>query len=143
MKNNRTVSEADFRLPEFRTAKLEDYEFRPGDDKPVRKDRWQTSIFAIASAVGLLSKRDGFEVSQVVAAVELLTKDAHSWETEDYPVLPAVLDLKFKDGSVLLGAASAGTGPSYHVSWNCISLAFDVEFVVGWRISAPAIPANE
>jgi hypothetical protein len=143
MKNQRAVTEADFRLPEFRTAKLEDYEFRPGDDKPVRKDRWQTGIFAIASAVGLLSKRDGFEVSQVVAAVELLTKDGHSWETEDYPELPAVLDLKLKDGSVLLGVSVARTGRSYHTTWSCLSLAFDVDFVVGWRMSAPVATADE
>lgn len=143
MKNQRTVSEADFRLPEFRTAKLEDYEFRPGDDKPVRKDRWQTGIFAIASAVGLLSKRDGFEVSQVVEAVELLTKDAHSWETEDYPEQAADLDFKLKDGSVLLGVASTPTGTGHHVTWRGVELILPAGGVVGWRKSATVATADE
>lgn len=142
MKNQRAVTEADFRLPEFRTAKLEDYELRPGDDKPVRKDRWMTGLLQIASTVGLHS-RQGFEISQVVEAVEQLTKDAHSWETEDYPGPPALLDLKLKDGSVLLGVAATRNGPSYHVSWSCISLAFDVDFVVGWRMPAPVAKADE
>ena len=34
----RTVTEEDFRMPEFRGAKVEDYKFRK-DGKIVRKDR--------------------------------------------------------------------------------------------------------
>lgn len=48
----KTVTERDFRSPEFRDAKPEDYEFR-GDGKIVRKDRWEKSIFEIASIVGV------------------------------------------------------------------------------------------
>lgn len=44
----REVTEKDFRKPEFRDAKVEDYEFRD-DGKLVRKDRFQTTVFKIAS----------------------------------------------------------------------------------------------
>lgn len=39
----RQVAELDFRLPEFRDAKVEDYEFRE-DGKLVRKDRWESAV---------------------------------------------------------------------------------------------------
>ncbi|WP_219097755.1 hypothetical protein [Pseudomonas sp. UMAB-40] len=145
MKHTRAVTEADFRLPEFRSAKLEDYEFRPGDDKPVRKDRWQTGIFAIASAVGLLNKRDGFEVSQVVEAVELLTQDTHSWETEDLPERLCALDIKLGDGSVLISTAYGGAGGFAGLFWQGQQLTelFPRAQVVAWRESAAVAPPNE
>ena len=40
----RMVTEEDFRMPEFRGAKVEDYEFRK-DGKIVRKDRWERGIY--------------------------------------------------------------------------------------------------
>ncbi|MNJ24237.1 hypothetical protein D3C77_186460 [compost metagenome] len=40
---NREVAELDFRRPEFRNARVEDYEFRD-DGTIVRKDRWVTGI---------------------------------------------------------------------------------------------------
>ena len=36
----REVTEADFRMPEFKDAEPKDYEFR-ADGKIVRKDRWE------------------------------------------------------------------------------------------------------
>lgn len=60
----REVTEMDFRCPEFRTAKVEDYEFR-SDGKIVRKDRWETAIFSIAHSLGF-SSRAGFEIADVV-----------------------------------------------------------------------------
>lgn len=53
------VTERDFRLPEFRDAKPEDYE-RRADGRIVRKDRWETTVRAIASEFGADS-REGFE----------------------------------------------------------------------------------
>lgn len=78
------VTERDLRMPEFRDAKLEDLEFR-ADGKIVRKDRWETGIRAIRSALGD-SRRD-FEVADVVQAVKALVESmaqppeitAYSW----------------------------------------------------------------
>lgn len=66
----RKVTEQDFRLPEFRDANPEDYEFR-ADGVLVRKDRWERGIYRIASVVGI-SSRGGFEIDQVVDAVQAL-----------------------------------------------------------------------
>ena len=63
----RPVTERDFRRPEFRDAKPEDYEFRP-DGAPVRKDRWERGIFSIASILGMNVRN--FEVDEVVAKVQ-------------------------------------------------------------------------
>lgn len=49
---SREVTEQDFRMPEFRDAKVEDYEFRSSDQKLVRKDRWQTGIHRLSAALG-------------------------------------------------------------------------------------------
>jgi hypothetical protein len=62
------LSELDFRMPEFRDAKIEDYEFR-GDGKIVRKDRWETGLRRIAYALGFNS-RDGFEIDDVVTEAQ-------------------------------------------------------------------------
>ncbi|MFO7066718.1 hypothetical protein P3E12_22465, partial [Pseudomonas aeruginosa] len=63
----REVTELDFRRPEFRDAKVEDYEFRK-DGALVRKDRWERGIRTIVAALGW-SRRD-FEVEDVVSEVE-------------------------------------------------------------------------
>lgn len=68
----RSVTERDFRMPEFRDAKPEDYEFR-GDGKVVRKDRWETAIRSIANTVDLPMHGD-VEIVDVVAAVEKLVE---------------------------------------------------------------------
>jgi hypothetical protein len=62
----RKVSEQDFRMPEYRNAKVEDYEFR-ADGKLVRKDRWEQAIHSIRDALG--DNRREFEVTDVVGAV--------------------------------------------------------------------------
>ncbi len=62
----RQVTELDFRLPEFRNAKVEDYEFRE-DGKLVRKDRWELAIHEIKRLV--LGDAEEFEIDDVVAAV--------------------------------------------------------------------------
>lgn len=59
----RKVTEADFRLPEFKDAKVEDYEFRK-DGALVRKDRWEMGIHRMVSILEL-NNRD-FEISEAL-----------------------------------------------------------------------------
>lgn len=66
----REVTEKDFRKPEYIDAKVEDYEFRD-DGKLVRKDRFQTTVFKIAS---ILSLRD-FECQEVIDEVDSLLNE--------------------------------------------------------------------
>ena len=76
---HRPVTERDFRMPEFRDANPEDYEFRD-DGKVVRKDRWETGIREILSIVGILDR--DFEISEVVDAVRQLA-EKNSEGTDD------------------------------------------------------------
>lgn len=71
----RAVTERDFRMPEFRDAKVEDYEFR-SDGKVVRKDRWEYAVHSIRNIVGPAGRE--FEIADVVEAVRVLkvAKDA-------------------------------------------------------------------
>lgn len=62
----REVTEMDFRCPEFRNAKVADYEFRD-DGALVRKDRWEMGIRAIVSILEM--SRDDFEISDIVERV--------------------------------------------------------------------------
>ncbi len=66
---SRAVTERDFRRPEFTDADPKDYEFR-SDGKIVRKDRWETGIHRIRSALG--DDRREFEIDEIVRAVEAL-----------------------------------------------------------------------
>lgn len=65
----RIVTELDFRMPEFRNAKVEDYEWRD-DDKLVRKDRWENGIRRIASRLGM--SRGQWEIEDIVERVSAL-----------------------------------------------------------------------
>ena len=62
------VTERDFRMAQFRDAKVEDYEFR-ADGRIVRKDRWEMGIRLIAGRVGITKD---FEIDEVVARVTQL-----------------------------------------------------------------------
>lgn len=64
----RPVTEQDFRMPQFRDAKPEDYE-RRDDGQIVRKDRWETTVRAIASQFGV-DARKGFECDTLLHWVE-------------------------------------------------------------------------
>jgi len=64
----RPVTEQDFRMPQFRDAKPEDYE-RRDDGFIVRKDRWETTVRAIASEFGV-DAREGFECETLLFWVE-------------------------------------------------------------------------
>lgn len=131
------VTEADFRMPEFKTAKLEDYERRE-DGKVVLKARWKNGISAIASVMGF-SSRDGFEIHDVVNKVRTLAEDADpdNWESEDMPEVCAVVDLRLPDGSVLRGAMYEPSG-RLKGPWIWQSLRLELESVEAWR--KPAIP---
>ena len=77
---SRQVTERDFRMPEFRDAKVEDYEIR-ADGKVVRKDRWETGIHQIKGIVG--SSRGEFEIADVVDAVRKLRGNWEDAEPDD------------------------------------------------------------
>lgn len=81
----RTVTEQDFRLPEFRDAKPEDYEFRK-DGKLVRKDRWERGIGNIVAALGMSRKE--FEIEDVVKAVHVMQKELHTYKATVVSVDP-------------------------------------------------------
>lgn len=70
----REVTERDFRMPEYRDAKPEDYEFR-ADGKMVRKDRWEQGIHRIANVLvmyGHIPSSREFEIDDIVAAIQKL-----------------------------------------------------------------------
>lgn len=76
------ITERDFRMPEFLDAKPEDYE-RRGDGAIVRKDRWETALRAISSAMGV-NAREGFECDLLVFSVEQLIEKAREAGIEPY-----------------------------------------------------------
>lgn len=107
---NRPVNDRDFRLPEFRDARPEDYEFR-ADGKLVRKDRWETGLQSIRFLVGLDGRE--FEISAVVDRVKKLAESEERWcslsSTEESDLISdsGLFDVRLSDGSVLRGAAYA------------------------------------
>lgn len=131
---NRPVTEADFRMPEFRDAKPEDYEFRD-DGKLVRKDRWQTGMFSIAESMGLSLR--SFEIDDVVEAVEKLAADNMDWqviddETEHFPARGQRVRIKLVDGSVLKGVLYTPYGRRAGGEWSWRGQQFPASEVVGW-----------
>jgi hypothetical protein len=80
MNDFRKVTEQDFRKPEFRNKDPEDYEFR-ADGKIVRKDRWETGIHRIVSALGMDVRE--FEIDDVVYAVKTLVNQYPDREDPD------------------------------------------------------------
>jgi hypothetical protein len=128
----RNVIEADFRLPEFRDAKPEDYEFR-ADGKIVRKDRFVTGMNKIASILEI-NGRQGFEISDVIEKVELLMNEHAGWaaiETLDATDWiyhlgrdnPPELDVKLQDGSIVQNATRGTVGDIW---WNSIELTDNI-----------------
>lgn len=61
----------DFRLPEFRGAKIEEYEF-DSTGQLVRKDRFKTSMFAIAESLDINCRREGWKCDDAVEGVDAL-----------------------------------------------------------------------
>jgi len=104
----REVTERDFRMPEFRDAKIEDYEFR-ADGKIVRKDRWERGVQTIRSIVGIDGRE--FEIDEVIAAVRKLVEDQAGWidvdadtDREDLPRPGELVFIEVEDGSRLAKA---------------------------------------
>jgi hypothetical protein len=94
----RIVTEEDFRMPEFRRAKPEDYEFRD-DGKLVRKDRWEQGIHSIRSCLGMNGRE--FEISDVVDAVRKLAPVNWVPVTDELPPEGVPVDICVGDGSTL------------------------------------------
>lgn len=137
----RQVTERDFRMPEFRDAKVEDYEFR-GDGAVVRKDRWETGIHQIRAIVG---PSGSFEISEVVERVEQLCGGWRKADPEDDPEdIECFIDLKLADGCVLTHCAQCDV---MAWDWREGLMTFRREDwgveVVAWRPGAPRAPKPE
>lgn len=124
----REVTERDFRMPEFRDANPEDYEFRD-DGKVVRKDRWETGMRHIVSILG--KSRAQFEIPDVVEAVRKLVIDWYDPDPEDFPECDYIA-VKLEGGSVLRNLERNGDG----YRWAFSGQQFDRKDwgadVVGW-----------
>ncbi|WP_256660982.1 hypothetical protein [Pseudomonas sp. DY-1] len=124
----REVTERDFRMPEFRDAKPEDYEFRD-DGKVVRKDRWETGIRQIVSLLG--NSRAKFEIPNVVEAVRKLVIDWYSPDPDEFPECDQIA-IQLSCGSVLRHLERNGDG----YRWPFSGQQFDRKDwgadVVGW-----------
>lgn len=82
MSRDRIVTEVDFRLPQYRDAKPEDYEFR-SDGQLVRKDRWEVTLRNIAALMGADS-REGFECNLLEYSIESLIERARKAGVEPH-----------------------------------------------------------
>ena len=143
MANNQApVTELDFRMPEFRDAKVEDYE-RRGDGKIVRKDRWMRAVESIRFLVGVDGRE--YEVPEVVAAVERLSEDQRGWQEpdngqffskDDLPPNGAPIDVRLEDGSILRNARYNARNGDW--SWNGVPVPRKVDAWKERRIPAPA-----
>lgn len=92
--HERSVTEADFRRPEFRDADPKDYEFRH-DGEIVRRDRWENAVQSIRHLVGIGGRE--FEIPDVVEAVRRLAGGDADWCSTAH-LDPSDTDLK--DGSL-------------------------------------------
>ena len=139
---SRQVTERDFRMPEFRDAKVEDYEIR-ADGKVVRKDRWETGIHQIKGIVG--SSRGEFEIADVVDAVRKLRGNWEDAEPDEDPGHQTI-DLRLSCGTVL---ARCERGPgqlpfTYHWQFGAIDFT-RIDFgadVIEWQRSPEATDAT-
>lgn len=129
---SRQVTELDFRKPELRQAKVEDYEFRD-DGALVRKDRWETGIHQIKGIVGI---RGGFEVEEVVERVRQLKGLWENAEPEEDPRAD-MIDVRLSCGSVLANCERVGEF-AYHWQFGAIEFTskdFGAD-IVEWQRSA-------
>lgn len=132
----REVTEKDFRCPEYRDAKVEDYEFR-SDGALVRKDRWETAIQSIRYLVGIDARE--FEIPEVVDAVRKLVDRETEWnniddesEQDEFPESPDVnVEIKLTDGSILKNCCYIQRG-NWFVSAFKIQVSNDR--VLAWRV---------
>lgn len=132
----REVTEEDFRMPEFRNAKVEDYEFRSSDQKLVRKDRWQTGIQRLSAALGWRDYEIDEVVDEVVKRLDKLMMEEDSWEREDLPEAHnSLCTLKLECGSILCRATwhSPKQGRSEGF-WKWVGLTLDKTTVKQWKL---------
>jgi hypothetical protein len=138
---NRPVTEVDFRMPEFRNAKPEDYEFRD-DGKVVRKDRFKTGMYSVAYEMGF-SSRNGFEIDDVVEAVRKMAEAETEWEhvfdkSSDMPDSAGEYDIRLYDGSILRRAKFSR--PSMGWTWRDQPVG---EPIRDWREPREALATKE
>ncbi|MFK4135938.1 hypothetical protein ACI2KR_27190 [Pseudomonas luteola] len=135
MKQVREVTELDFRMPDFRDAKVEDYEFN-GSGEVVRKDRWEKAIQSIRIAVGVDGR--SFHIADVVKAVTNMADDHVGFmslsnvnDEEDMPVEGDSYKIRLNDQSLICGATySRKTG---HPAWKWRGMSFSEDDVVAWK----------
>jgi hypothetical protein len=128
----REVNELDFRMPQYRDAKVEDYEFRD-DGVLVRKDRWERGIGSIRFLVGVDGRE--FEIPDVVAAVRKLVEKDASWVpvSDEMPRDRSLVDIRLREGSELKSAVYRAKDKT----WNWQGHDFNVA-VTDWRERAPS-----
>lgn len=134
--DDKTITERDFRMPEFRDAKIEDYE-RRSDGKIVRKDRWECAIGTIRHLVGVSGRT--FEIAEVVEAVQALVQAQQGWCACDLDELPAadtLTDIQLTDGS-LLKSVTYNKGRSCWLSPKPWIGAIPADEVLAWREHLP------
>lgn len=130
----REVTERDFRLPEFRDARTEDYEFR-ADGKIVRKDRWECAAQTIRNIVGIHARE--FEIEDVITAVRSLAGQQQNWvtieSTDDLPTSNWKGSVRLEDGSVLNHATLTSEG-----KWRWRGM--EVDIVAAWHDDSDEAP---
>lgn len=135
----REVTERDLRAPEFRDADPAELEFREGDGKIVRKDRWERGIRSIWNMVG--SPRKQFEIDDVVSAVAKLAIDWNTPEHHEDILECQRIDVLLDCGSVIKGLELCADG-GYR--WHRFGLVFRMsdfgEKIVGWVKAAEPAP---
>lgn len=122
----------DFRMPEYRDAKVEDYELCQ-DGVVARKDRWETAVRSIRHLVGLDARE--FEISDVIEEVRKLAAERESWlilselEAEDFPDDGTIVSIRLHDGCLLRGAC-------YHNAhcWTWKGSCYNAAVVEAWRL---------
>ncbi len=140
----KTVTERDFRHPEFADAKVEDYEFRRSDGKLVRKDRWEMAVKSIAASV--MDGSSDWEIPDVIAAVEKLAEEQDGWllvedtDSAEYPRNGQHAHIKTHGGSVLMDARFVA---DIIPSWEWRKEKFTMDGIHAFKIIVPAIPERK
>lgn len=127
----RAVSEKDFRLPEFKDAVVDDYEFR-SDGKLVRRDRWERVVQSIRAILGINPK--SFELDDVVESVRRNVQPQETWNdaaTNPVEVDGPPIDIQLIDGSTLRAAEITATGDNW-ASMRNIGVR---KYIIKWRVS--------
>ena len=125
---NKKVTENDFRLPQYKDANPDDYEFLI-DGTIARKDRYYTALNTIRHLVGISSR--SYEIEDIIKAVETLSHYQHGWETisSDNPIYPKPhthVEVRLNDGSTL---RNSSINSNNCWSWN----NKPITDVIAWR----------